>query len=74
MGDICETIDECLSHTGEDHSVLFWQEMVAHEFSWLTSTNHDKIVLHQFQGAAMPAKMYSISETTDITGPMISLS
>jgi hypothetical protein len=59
MGDICDTIDELLSPMGEDHYMLNRQELDDNSFSRLTYTDRDKIIMHQFERAAMPAKMYS---------------
>ena len=59
MGDTCDTIDELLSPMGEDHYMLNRHELDDNNLSRLTYTDHDKMIICQFEGAAMPAKMYS---------------
>jgi hypothetical protein len=42
MGDICDTIDELVSPTGEDHYMLNRQELDDNNFSWLTYADRVK--------------------------------
>ena len=59
MRDISETVATLLSPMGEDHTILSWAEVQSNDLSRLNYTDHDKMVLRQFEGAAIPAKKFS---------------
>ena len=60
MGDLCEANDVLLSPNGDDCNLVTEAEMKAGDLSRHTYTQHDKLVLHQFEGAAWPAKNLSL--------------
>jgi hypothetical protein len=51
---VSELLDNLLGEGGDDHAMLVNKTMVE-----LTYTDDNKIVLRQFKGAAVPAKVYS---------------
>jgi hypothetical protein len=60
MGDLCDANDVLLSPNGDDCDLVTEAEMKAGDLSRHTYTQHDKMVLCQFEGAAWPAKNLSL--------------
>ena len=56
MGDLCDTNDSLLSPNGDDSALVTEAERKAGDLSRHTYTQHDKMVLRQFEGASAPAK------------------
>jgi hypothetical protein len=54
MGDVSELLDILLGEGGDDHAMLVNKTMAES-----TYTDDNKMVLRQFEGAAVPAKVYS---------------
>ncbi len=54
MGDVSESLDILLGEGGDDCAMLVNKTMAE-----LTYTDNDKMVLRQFEGATVPAKVYS---------------
>ncbi len=54
MGDVSELLDILLGEGGDDCAMLVNKTMAD-----LTYTDNDKMVLRQFEGSAVPAKVYS---------------
>ncbi len=59
MGDMCETIMELLDVGDEDHGLLTADEVSSEDYSRLSYTDEEKMILHQFEGAATAAKVFS---------------
>ncbi len=59
MGDMCETIMELLNVGGEDHGLLTADEVSSEDYSRLSYTHDEKMILCQFEGAATAAKVFS---------------
>jgi hypothetical protein len=60
MGDLCDANDVLLSPNRDDCNLVTEAEMKAGDLSRHTYTQHDKMVLRQFEGAAWPAKNLSL--------------
>jgi hypothetical protein len=60
MGDLCDANDVLLSPNGDDCNLVTKAEMKAGDLSRHTYTQHDKMLLRQFEGAAWPAKNLSM--------------
>jgi hypothetical protein len=60
MGDLCDANDVLLSPNGDDYNLVTEAEMKAGDLSRHTYTQHDEMVLHQFEGAAWLAKNLSL--------------
>ena len=56
MGDLCNANDMLLSPNGDDSNLVTEADQNAGELSQHTYTQHDKMVLCQFEGALAPAK------------------
>ena len=56
MGDLCDSNDILLSPNGDDSTLVTEAEQEAGDLSRHTYTQHDKMVLRQFEGASAPAK------------------
>ncbi len=56
MGDLCNANDMLLSQNGDDSNLVTVAEWNAGDLSRHTYTQHDKMVLRQFEGASVPAK------------------
>jgi len=59
MGDICAALSILLSSGGSDRDLLNASEIASNDFSRVTYTDCDKVVLRQFEGASVPAKKFS---------------
>jgi hypothetical protein len=59
MGDVCETNFKLLGPGGDDRNLLTPAEAAAKDYSRLTYTDLDKMILHQFECAAGPAITFS---------------
>ena len=59
MGDICAAISILLSSGGNDRDLLTSSEIASNDFSRVSYTDRDKVVLQQFEGASIPAKKFS---------------
>ena len=59
MGDICETNVKLLGPGGDDHKLLTPAEAATKDYSRLTYTDLDKMILRQFECAAGPAITFS---------------
>jgi hypothetical protein len=60
LGDLCDANDVLLSPNGDDCNLVTEAVMKAGDLSRHTYTQHDKMVLRQFEGAAWPAKNLSL--------------
>ena len=60
MGDICETNKILLWPSGDDYNLLTPQEKNSNDLSRLTYTEKDKTIIRQYEGAAAPAKVFSL--------------
>ena len=56
MGDVCDANDMLLLPNGDDSNLVTKAEQNAGDLSQHTYTQHDKMVLRQFEGASAPAK------------------
>ncbi len=56
MGDLCDTNNILLSLNGDDSALVTEAERKAGDLSRHTYTQHEKMVLRQFEGASAPAK------------------
>jgi hypothetical protein len=56
MGDLCNANEILLSPKGYDANLVTEAERDAGDLSQHTYTQHDKMVLRQFEGASAPAK------------------
>jgi hypothetical protein len=56
MGDLCDANEILLSRRGHDANLVTEAERDAGDLSRHTYTQHDKMVLRQFEGASAPAK------------------
>jgi hypothetical protein len=56
----CDTNDVLLSPNGDDCNLVTEAEMKAGDLSRHTYTQHDKMALRQFEGAAWPARKLSL--------------
>jgi hypothetical protein len=56
MGDLCDANEILLSPRGYDANLVTEAERDAGDLSQHTYTQHDKMVLRQFEGASAPAK------------------
>jgi hypothetical protein len=59
MGDMCETIMELLDVGGEDCGLLTANEVSLEDYSRLSYTDEEKMILCQFEGAATAAMVFS---------------
>ena len=57
-GDMRDALDALLAPDGMDFGKLNAEEVSSHDHSRLSYTEHDRKVLRQFEGAAMPAKRF----------------
>lgn len=56
MGDLCDSNEILLSPNGYDSTLVTETERKAGDLSQHTYTQHDKMVLHQFEGTSAPAR------------------
>jgi hypothetical protein len=59
MGDLTETQSVLLGPHGSDRTLLTAEEITSNDLSRLNYTNSNKMVLRQFESAALPAKLFS---------------
>jgi hypothetical protein len=59
MGDTCKTIQTLLADGGYDRGLLTKEEINSGDFSRLTYTNSNKMVLRMFESAVEPATVFS---------------
>jgi hypothetical protein len=57
MGDLCDANDMLLSPNGDDSNLVTKAERNASDLSRHAYTEHNKMVLRQFEGASVPAKI-----------------
>lgn len=59
MGDICKANKKLLAPGGEDYFLLTANERNTGDISNHTYTDHDRMVLRQYEASALPAKGFS---------------
>lgn len=59
MGDICKALQNLLSEGGDDYVSLTAEEKSSSDLDAHVYTDHDKMVLRQFEASAMQAKYFS---------------
>ncbi len=59
MGDMYKTIMKLLNVGGEDRGLLTADEVSSEDYSRLSYTDEEKMILCQFKGAATAAKVFS---------------
>ena len=60
MGDVCLTLKELLGPNGDDRNLLTPEEKRTENYDRLSYTDHDKLVLRQFEASAIDAKNFSL--------------